>query len=158
MKLLEKILKPEIGYAHCDIPCGIYDPHLAQVAAHTVIRMVNLINDLPNTNDQANAHKFSRYTASKEENAELVKHEIRVIWGDFIKPVHVEQFPEISDLVPRIMQQASQARQQVNLEISTQLLNSVQEFAEIFWKIKGIDAVRVKAPYAGAGTDLILHK
>lgn len=158
MNLLEKILKPEIGYAHCDIPCGIYDPHLAQVAAHTVIRMVNLINDLPNTNDQANAHKFNRYTASKEEHAELVKHEIRVIWGDFIKPVHVEQFPEISDLVPRIMQQASQSRQEVNLEITTQLLNSVQEFAEIFWKIKGVDTVRVKAPYAGAGADLILHK
>jgi nickel superoxide dismutase len=158
MKLIEKILKPEVGYAHCDIPCGIYDPHLAQVAAHTVIRMVNLINDLPNTTDQTNSHKFSRYTASKEEHAELVKHEIRVIWGDFIKPVHVEQYPEISDLVPRIMQQGSQARQEVNLEIATQLLNSVQEFAEIFWKIKGLETVRVSAPYAGAGADLVLHK
>ncbi|MFW9853639.1 MAG: superoxide dismutase, Ni [Candidatus Thorarchaeota archaeon] len=158
MKIIEKILKPEIGYAHCDIPCGIYDPHLAQVAAHTVIRMVNLINDLPNRTDQANAHKFSRYIATKEEHAELVKHEIRVIWGDFIKPVHVEQFPEISDLVPRIMQQASQARQEINLEIAAQLLNSVQEFAIIFWKIKGIESVRVKAPYAGAGAELVLHK
>ncbi|MHA2225958.1 MAG: superoxide dismutase, Ni [Candidatus Hodarchaeales archaeon] len=158
MKLLNRILKPETVYAHCDIPCGIYDPHLAQVAAHTVIRMVNLINNLPNLTDIENAHKFSRYISTKEEHAELVKHEIRVIWGDFIKPEHLEKFPEISDLVTKIMQLGSKVRQEINLEASTDLLKTVQKFAEIFWKLKGLEPVYTDAPYAGAGKEIVIHK
>lgn len=158
MKLLEKILKPETVYAHCDIPCGIYDPHLAQVAAHTVIRMVNLINELPNVSDKEYAHKFSRFIATKEEHAELVKHEIRVIWGDFIKPDHISKYPEIPELVTKIMTLGSQVRQQINLEASKDLLKTVQEFTVIFWKIKGLESVKVSAPYAGAGDAIVLHK
>lgn len=158
MKLINSILKPEIAYAHCDIPCGIYDPHLAQVAAHTVIRMVNLINNLPNLSDRENQHKFTRYIAVKEEHAELVKHEIRVIWGDFLKPEHIKKFPELNDLVWQIMKLGSQARQEIDLKIATDLLNAVLRFSEIFWKIKEREPVRVPAPYAGAGKELILHK
>jgi len=154
MRILDRILKPEIGYAHCDIPCGIYDPHLAQVAAHTVIRMVNLINEVKDVDP----HKFSRCITTKEEHAELVKHEIRVIWGDFIKPDHVSKFPEIPDLVIKIMTLGSKARQSVNLEAAEELLATVQKFAEIFWKLKGLEPVKVNAPYAGAGSQIVLHK
>ena len=44
-RLMDKVYPAKIVYAHCDIPCGIYDPHIAQMAAHTVIRMTNLINE-----------------------------------------------------------------------------------------------------------------
>ncbi|HFQ62329.1 MAG TPA: superoxide dismutase, Ni, partial [Epsilonproteobacteria bacterium] len=30
--------------AHCDVPCGIYDPIVAQIAALSVVRMVDLMN------------------------------------------------------------------------------------------------------------------
>jgi nickel superoxide dismutase len=137
--------------AHCDVPCGIYDPHLAQVAAHTVVRMTALIKE------HKEAHDIARYTAVKEEHAELVKHEIRIIWGDAIKPEHVEKFPDIHEKVWDIMKLASTCKQEVNPEAAQKLLTEVQEFAEIFWETKGVTAVRVKAPYPTGG-ELVLHK
>src|SRR3989338_959812 len=92
LNILEKINPSSEASAHCDIPCGIYDPHHAQVAALTVVRMVNLINELKvsSENPPFDERKriisaISRYTKVKEEHAELVKHEVRIIWGDYIK-------------------------------------------------------------------------
>jgi len=152
--ILDKILPAETVYAHCDIPCGIYDPHLAQMAAHTVIRMVNLISELPRLKSDAPqeereqlVHKLSRYTATKENHAELCKHEIRIIWGDYFKPEHLQQHPELHELVWKIMKLASKARQEMNLQASEELLASVNKFAEIFWKTKGAEPVKRKSFY-----------
>src|SRR3990172_12205874 len=89
--LVNRILLAEDAYAHCDIPCGIYDPHYAQVAALTVIRMNQLIEALEAPAMEKAArdkymHNLARYTATKEHHAELVKHEVRIIRGDFFKP------------------------------------------------------------------------
>jgi len=150
--------------AHCDIPCGIYDPHLAQLAAHTVVRMVQLISELPKPGADATGqqrqefvHRMARATATKDEHAELVKHEVRIIWGDFFKPEHLKQFPELHELVWQIMKLASKARQDVSMEPAQELLAKVQRFAELFWKAKGIEAVRIKAPYPSGG-ELVLPK
>ncbi len=138
--------------AHCDIPCGIYDPHQAIIGALTVIRMVDLIDDFVKTHDKVETAEFinsmSRYVAVKEEHAELTKHEIRVIWGDFMKTPHTEEYPQLNELVHKIMQLGSKARQSVDRETSVALLQAVNEFAEIFWQIKGIKTKRVKAPYS----------
>lgn len=138
--------------AHCDIPCGIYDPHLAQIGALTVIRMVDLVEATVAEHGQEETATFinsmARYIAVKEEHAELVKHEIRVIWGDFIKPPHLETYPELNGLVHKIMQLGSKSRQTVNRETALDLLEAVNRFAEIFWEIKGVETKRVAAPYA----------
>lgn len=138
--------------AHCDIPCGIYDPHQAQIGALTVIRMVDLINkEAEEHGTKATAefiNSITRDIAVKEEHAELTKHEIRVIWGDFIKEQHLEQYPQLHGLVHKIMQLASKARQTVDRGTAEDLLEAVNEFAEIFWKIKGKETKRVKAPYS----------
>ena len=70
-RLLDRVSPAPIAYAHCDIPCGIYDPHHAQMAAHTVVRMVDLINQLekPGTSStpeqrQEYTDKLARYIAS----------------------------------------------------------------------------------------------
>lgn len=140
--------------AHCDIPCGIYDPHQAQVAALTVIRMVDLIVSVVKEHGKGDTAEFinsiSRYIAVKEEHAELVKHEIRVIWGDFLKEAHLEEYPQLNGLVHKIMTLGSKARQTVNRETAVALLAAVNEFAEIFWQIKGKETKRAKAPYAPA--------
>jgi nickel superoxide dismutase len=120
--------------------------------------MVNLIKNLPNLTDQDNQHKFSRYVAVKEEHAELVKHEIRIIWGDFLNAEHVEKFPELPEIVWKIMKLGSKTRQEVDLKSAEELLDAVLRFSDIFWKLKNLESVRVKAPYAGAGNELILHK
>lgn len=138
--------------AHCDIPCGIYDPHQALIGALTVIRMVDLINQQVKDHESIENAEFhnsmTRYIAVKEEHAELTKHEIRVIWGDFIKSKHVEDYPQLHELVHKIMVLGSKSRQTVDRETAVALLEAVNEFAVIFWKIKGIKSQRVKAPYS----------
>jgi nickel superoxide dismutase len=154
-KILEKVdrhLHFETVDAHCDIPCGIYDPHQAQIGALTVIRMVDLIDEHVKEHDKIETAEFfnsmARYIAVKEEHAELVKHEIRVIWGDFIKESHLEEYPQLNGLVHKIMALGSKARQVVNRETAVALLEAVNEFAEIFWQIKGIQTKRANAPYS----------
>lgn len=138
--------------AHCDVPCGIYDPIIAQIAALTVVRMVDLIKDLEakGGNDATYQNSLSRYINVKEEHAEKVKHEIRVIWGDFIKPQHVEKHPETVEVVQKIMQLGSKSRQTVDREAAVQLVEAANQFAQIFWDAKGVPTKRAKAPYAPA--------
>lgn len=163
LNFLLKILPEKIAYAHCDVPCGIYDPHAAQLAAHTVIRMVNLINEVKASSDNAPfeerkkiIHQIARLTLVKEEHAERVKHEVRILWGDYFKEEHVKEYPELHDLVFKTMKLASAARQNIDLDAANELLSNVQKIAEIFYKTKGIEPVRVKAPYPTGG-EIVLH-
>lgn len=153
-RLLDRVVPARVAHAHCDIPCGIYDPHHAQVAAHTVLRMIDLIEQLPKPGSgdgpeawDAYASKVARHTLVKEQHAELCKHEVRIIWGDYLKPEHVERFPELHDLVWKIMKLASKGRQELDRKAATELLDAVNRFAEIFWQTKGLEATRGKAPY-----------
>lgn len=147
---LDRVIGFRKASAHCDIPCGIYDPHQAQVAALTVIRMVDLIADA-NKAEPADKVEYQnsmgRYIAVKEEHAELAKREVRVIFGDFIKKEHVEKYPELPELVHKIMQHGSKARQTASRENAVALLKAVNRFAQIFWEIKGVQTKMVKAPY-----------
>lgn len=154
LNFLDKLKLVKSVYAHCDIPCGIYDPHTAQMAAHTVIRMVNLINELPKLTPDSTPeerrqtiHKLERYTSVKEEHAEIVKKEIRILWGDYFKPEHVKEYPELHELVWKVMKLASKAKQEINLETSKELLENVQKIADIFWKTKGAVPVKRKSYY-----------
>ena len=149
-RLRDAVHPPRPVYAHCDIPCGIYDPHEAQIAALTVVRMDQLIAELPmpamdaKPEDRAAyASKLARYTAVKETHAERVKSEVRVIWGDYFTPDHVKQFPQLHELTWKILKAASKARQGTNLADAQDLLKLVQEFAEVFWQSKGAKTQRV---------------
>ncbi|MBM3896985.1 MAG: superoxide dismutase, Ni [Thaumarchaeota archaeon] len=154
LKIADKIAPARKTYAHCDIPCGIYDPHLAQLSAHTVIRMVHLISDLPPVTPastpaqlQEYHNKYTRYAQVKEQHAELCKHEIRILWGDYFKPEHAQKFPQLHDLVWKAMKAASKAKQEVNMQAAEDLLKAVEEIAEIFWKTKNVETVRTKSFY-----------
>lgn len=153
---LFQILDEKIGFeraqAHCDIPCGIYDPITAQIAALTVVRMIDLMNDLESKGTQGKDYQnsMSRYVTIKEEHAEKAKHEIRVIWGDYFKAQHLEQFPNLHDAVHKIMQLGSKSRQTADRETALQFVEAINEFAEMFWKTKGVATKRAKAPYAPA--------
>lgn len=151
VETLDKMLGFERAKAHCDVPCGIYDPITAQIAALTVVRMIDLMNDLgAGKQDLASQNSLSRYVAVKEEHAEKAKHEIRVIWGDYIKPNHLEAYPELHGLTHKIMQLGSKCRQTVDRETAVEFVEAVNQFAEIFWKTKGVATKRAKAPYAPA--------
>lgn len=136
-------------HAHCDIPCGIYDPHAAQIAALSIIRMNQLIEELPKPGAQPTpaerdtyVSKLARFTKVKEDHAEICKHELRVLWGDYFTPEHTQKFPELHTLFWEAMKLASKARQNIDLQASQDLLAKVQKIAELFWKSKGAEIKR----------------
>ena len=134
--------------AHCDIPCKIYDPSTAQIAALTVIRMVDMINELPDENlSRAQQAQLSRLVAQKEEHAIKVKEEIRVIWGDYFKQPQFDQVPGVQELVHNIMLQGSKCKQNIDRDAGVALLKLVNEFAEAFWKTKDVDTYTATCPY-----------
>ena len=137
--------------AHCDIPCGIYDPITAQIDALTVVRMMDLMSGLAEGDEKGKVdfqNSMSRYITVKEEHAEKAKREIRVIWGDFIKDAHVEKYPELPSLVHKIMQLGSKSRQTADRSNGLAFVEAINQFAEIFWAIKDIKIKKAKAPYA----------
>ncbi len=145
------MFKLEAVKAHCDVPCGIYDPGTAQIAALSVIRMVDLINAAKKGSDEASyLNDMARYIAVKETEAIKCKEEIGIIWGDFIKPSHVADHPEVHNIAHNIMMLGGAAKQHTSREKAMELLAEVNKFAEVFWAIKGIKTKTAKAPYAPA--------
>jgi nickel superoxide dismutase len=151
LRAIDRISEPRTVHAHCDIPCGIYDPHLAQIAALSCLRMDQLIAKLEMTPNNETGNSFTRYVAVKEEHGELVKREIRVIWGDYFKPEHTEKYPELNQLVWDIMKVAGKVRQGINEADANDLLAKVQRFAEIFWETKGVPTKKQSSNQAVGG-------
>ncbi len=157
-KITNLIYPIRIAEAHCDIPCGIYDPHEAQIAALTVIRMNQLIGELPKHSataspDEVESYhsKLNRYIKVKEDHAEKCKSELRLLWADYFKPEHLKQHENLHDLFWNAMKLASKARQEVNLAVSESLLTEVQKIAEVFWKTKGAEVRRQPSLQASGG-------
>ena len=133
--------------AHCDVPCGIYDPGPAQIAALTVVRMMDLMIGLNNSSGKEKVdyhNNMGRYISVKEEHAEKAKHEIRVIWGDYFKK---DKHPNVDELVHKIMQLGSKCRQSSDRDAGLSLVSAINEFSEFFWETKGVKTKKVNAPY-----------
>lgn len=140
--------------AHCDIPCKIYDPSSAQIAVLTMIRMVDLLEELTAHDSLSYEQQatFNRLVSEKEEQGKKVKEEIRVIWGDYIKKPQLENHPRLHELTHEIMLAASFAKQHIDRAATVTLLEKVNTFAEIFWQTKGFSVFRSTCPYPPAET------
>ena len=106
-------------HAHCDIPCGIYDPVSAKIAAQTVLKMVMRIDALEwgeGTDHMANSNSLSRYIAVKEQHADLVKHEVDILWHDYFKPEHLENYPDLHTTIWDATKLASANKQNVDAD------------------------------------------
>jgi nickel superoxide dismutase len=147
----QRPLPAEEAAAHCDIPCGIYDPHAAQVAAHTVIRMVDLIEGLGELSEREKLHTFNRHVAVKEEHAAIVEHEIIILWTDYFRPEHADANPNLHDLVWKTCKLTSTVKQQINKQAALDLLAGVQQIAEIFWATKNVKTKRVPSGQPSGG-------
>jgi nickel superoxide dismutase len=148
--IVDAVRPPRVVRAHCDIPCGIYDPHEAQIAALTVVRMDQLIAELPKPSAtakpeemEAYSAKLARYMAVKETHSERVKSELRILWGDYFTPEHAKTIPTLHETFWSAMKAASKARQGTNLADAQELSKKVQEIAEMFWQSKGAKTHRV---------------
>lgn len=131
--------------AHCDIPCGIYDTTPAQIFALSVLRYCQQIDGLSDSREDM--AKFVRLVEDKEKHAESVKHEIRIIWGDYFKGNLLDKYPNIHKLTHDIMLAGSAAKQNTSIEKAEKLVALVNEFAEAFWDSKGIETYRATCPY-----------
>lgn len=151
IRKLDQALNFSTASAHCDIPCKIYDPSTAQLAALSVIRFIDLINELDADNmTLAQQAQLARLVAEKETHAEKVKQEVRVIWGDYFKAPQFEQFPDTHTLVHNIMLEGSKCRQTVDRDHGEKLLELVNEFAASYWVTKGVETFTATCPYPPA--------
>ena len=131
--------------AHCDIPCGIYDPIAAKIAAQTVAKMSMRIGALEQPSSDASAadragyvNSMSRYITVKEEHAELTKKELDILWHDYFKPEHLEKYPDLHTTFWQATKLASTNKQSVDQNAANKLVESVDRIAEIFWATKGV--------------------
>ena len=138
LRLLDRLSPPETVSAHCDIPCGIYDPHAAQVAALTVLRMDQLIAGLDKANADLAGMQLSRYTQTKEGHAEICKRELDILWHDYFRPEHLEKYPDLHTKFWNATKLASRCKQNVDLAAAEDLLKATHEIAEIFWATKNV--------------------
>ena len=89
LRLIDRVFSPQTAFAHCDIPCGIYDPRPAQIAAETVVKMVEKIQAFDNKSATvSDRNTFVRAVWTKEEHARRCKEELLILWTDFFKPEH----------------------------------------------------------------------
>ena len=135
---LTRLLRPTtVVRAHCDIPCGIYDPSEAVLAARTVARMVELIGQIdPSSTSVADRNKLVRCVSVKEQHAEKVKREVQVIWSDYFKPEHLEKIPDLHSKVWNVLKLAGKNKQSVDAGAAAELEAAVKEFADLFWSTK----------------------
>ena len=135
-KLINKLSIVDTAYAHCDIPCGIYDPSDAIQAAQTCIRMTELILEKQNDDSLSGKNSLSRYITVKETHAKKAKDDILIIWTDYFKDNHLEKYPDLHEKVWRACQLGSQVKQNVDMEKAEQFKASLEEIGEIFWETK----------------------
>ena len=144
-------MKIKEASAHCDIPCKIYDPIVIQIAALTVVRIIDIIEEKNlDTSKPEDSSELSRLTLEKENQARIVKDETRIIWGDYFKDPQIEAFPNIHKVVHSIMMQGSKCKHSLERENAEKLVEFVNDFSEMFWKTKNVETSRVTAPYPPA--------
>jgi len=156
-KYLLNLLPEKIAYAHCDIPCGIYDPHQAQLAAHTVIRMTQLLTEIKRDNETKVEHDVARMTHVKEEHVNIIEEELETLRNDYFKEEHYKQYSGLNDLFVKALKSASKARQNIDIIAAQETLSGILEIAEIFYKTKGVVPVRVKSIYPTGG-EIVVYK
>jgi len=140
----------ESASAHCDIPCGIYDARAVMYHAVSTLRQIDILLSLKDKglSETAFAMQVARNTAEKEKQAELTKHEVRVIWGDFMKGDHLKKHPGAHELAHKIMMAGSACKQDLHREDGEKLVALCNEFSEMFWDMKGVKTEMAKTPYA----------
>lgn len=157
LRILVNFLPAKIAYAHCDIPCGIYDPFRLQQAAHTVIRMTELLNSIKRESETRAEHDIARITRVKEKHSDIIEEELDTLQNDYFKEEHFKEYPNLLGLFSNTIKSATKARQDIDIEAAEATLTGTQEIAEIFFKTKGVEPVRVKTVYP-TQREIVLHK
>lgn len=130
MSVREWLSPARVVHAHCDLPCGVYDPAQARIEAESV----KAIQEKWAGNEDA--HWRARAAAIKEERAELVKHHLWVLWTDYFKAEHLKQFPNLHQLFWDATKAAGAAKKSVDPKDGQKLLDLIGEIDKAFWDTK----------------------
>ncbi len=118
--------------AHCDLPCGVYDPAQARIEAESVKAVMEkyAANEDP-------AFR-ARAVVIKEERSDLVKHHLWVLWTDYFKPPHFEKYPQLHELFNEATKLAGAGgtKGTFDVKVADQLLEKISEIDTIFWETK----------------------
>ena len=148
MSLLSVLLRPRrAASAHCDGPCGVYDPASARIAAEAVLSMARKLADLGDGSDLATENTRSRFIAIKEEQAELAKRELNILWTDYFKPEHADANPRLWETFWKAAKLCSRNKVECSVEAGEELLAAIEEIHGLFWASKG----RSDVPFYRAG-------
>jgi nickel superoxide dismutase len=126
------ILPRTYAYAHCDLPCGVYDPAQARLEAESVKACMEKFNASDDPEFRVRAITI------KEERSDLVKEHLWVLWTDYFKPPHFEKYPQLNDLFNQATKLAGAGGTKGTTEVAVadQLLAKIDEIATIFWETK----------------------
>ncbi|HEX2030448.1 MAG TPA: superoxide dismutase, Ni [Actinomycetota bacterium] len=136
---LIRLFRPSrVAYAHCDLPCGVYDPAQARIEAESVRAIQQKYQDPEN---QKSAHETAeefkaRCIEIKEERADLVKHHLWVLWTDYFKPNHLEQHPGLHETFWKATKAAGESKRSTDPQQGQDLLDQIKEIDRIFWETK----------------------
>lgn len=128
--MFSRFFKVKPIHAHCDLPCGVYDPAQARIEAESVLGIMNKYAGLDHQEDRWRAVMI------KEQRADLVKQHLWVLWTDYFKPEHLEQHPQLHDLFWRATKQAGACKKTVDPAEGQKLLELIAEIDEIFQATK----------------------
>ncbi|MDP9432159.1 MAG: superoxide dismutase, Ni [Actinomycetota bacterium] len=133
MSFLRKLLTPSTTvHAHCDVPCGVYDPALARIEAESV----KAIQEKYQANDDPAFR--TRAVMIKEQRSELAKQHLWVLWTDYFKPAHLEKYPQLHELFWQATKQAGAggAKGSMDPADGQKLLDAIEQISTIFWETK----------------------
>jgi nickel superoxide dismutase len=116
-------------YAHCDLPCGVYDPAQAMIEAESVKAMMVKYDGL-------DEHNKIRAVVLIEQRAELVKQHLWVLWTDYFKEPHLEQYPQLHELFWKATKQAGECKHHLDVAEADKLITQIEEISKIFWETK----------------------
>jgi nickel superoxide dismutase len=127
------------AHAHCDGPCGVYDPASARIAAEAVLSMEKKIAALGDANDIATVNTRTRFIYIKETQADLCKRDLNILWSDYFKPEHLEKYPDLHTVFWNAAKLCSKNKTEQNPANGEALLETVKQIHDMFWGSKGRD-------------------
>jgi nickel superoxide dismutase len=130
LSAFDRVSAPAVARAHCDLPCGVYDPAQARIEAESVKACMEKFNA-----SDDDVFK-TRAVVIKEQRAELVKHHLWVLWTDYFKPPHLEAYPNLHELFWKATKAAGLTKQNNDVKVAEDLLNQIAEIDKIFWATK----------------------
>lgn len=136
---IERLVRPrETGYAHCDLPCGVYDPAQARIEAESVKAVQERYQkaDTMKSATESVEDYRARCLAIKEERANMVKEHLWVLWTDYFKPPHVEKYPQLHQLFWDATKEAGLAKKSQDPAQGEKLLGLIKQIDTIFWETK----------------------